>query len=91
MLVAVVTQCLFNSSLPLSRLVVHFTADRSLQIVQGFFGSFIFLEPKMGCGASKTGSCAPVQVPCAGKHFKGQKIFFKIQMIHAAHRNLSLS
>ena len=71
MLVALVTQCLFSSSLAFSRPVVYFTADRSLQIVQIFFGSFIFLQPKMGCGASKAGPCIPVQVPCAGKYFKG--------------------
>ena len=69
MLVALVTQCLFSFSLPLSRAVVYFTADRSLQIVQRFSGSFIFLQPKMGCGASKAGVCVPVQVPCAGKYF----------------------
>ena len=67
MLVALVTQCLFSSSLALSRPVVYFTADRSLQIVHRFFRSFIFLQPKIGCGASKAGPCAFVQVPCTGK------------------------
>ena len=48
MLVALVTQCLFSSSLALSRPVVYFTADRSLQIVHRLFGKFNFSATQDG-------------------------------------------
>ena len=79
MLVALGTQCLFSSSLALSRPVVYFTADRSLQIVQIFFGSFIFLQPKMGCGASKAGPCLPFKFPTPVSTLKAKTSFPKFK------------
>ena len=79
MLVALVTQCLFSSSLALSRPVVYFTADRSLPIVQIFSEVSFFFNPRWVVEHLKRVLVFPFKFPAPVSILKAKPSFPKFK------------
>ena len=91
MLVALVTQCLFSSSLALSRLVVYLTADRSLPIVRIFSEVSFFFNPRWVVEHLKRVLVFPFKFPAPVSILKGLNHLFRNSNDSRSPQKLNLS
>ena len=91
MLVALVTQSLFSSSLALSRLVVYLTADRSLPIVRIFSEVSFFFNPRWVVEHLKRVLVFPFKFPAPVSILKGLNHLFRNSNDSRSPQKLNLS